>query len=77
MLFLSFIFEISEKFFWFFSYNIYKIRWKFYRDYLNYNKSKYNIVLNDEIKDTLFQGEFLVYLKIINHLLDFLMKVKH
>ena len=38
--------------------NIYKYRWKFYRDYLVENKEKYNIVLSVDAKDTIFQTEF-------------------
>jgi len=50
------VYKIKEKIIG--SYNIYKIRWKLYRDYLNNNKSKYNIVLSVDIRDTIFQGEF-------------------
>ena len=39
-------------------YNIYKFRWKWYRDYLIENKEKYDIVLSVDIKDTIFQNEF-------------------
>ena len=48
--------EIKEKLIG--SYNIYKTRWKLYRDFLNDNKSKYNIVLSVDIRDTIFQKEF-------------------
>ena len=37
---------------------IYQYRWKLYRDFLNDHKSKYNIVLSVDIRDTIFQKEF-------------------
>ena len=40
------------------SHRIYQYRWKLYRDYLKDNKSRYNIVLSVDIRDTIFQKEF-------------------
>ena len=40
------------------AYEIYQYRWKLYRDYLNENESKYNIVLSVDVRDTIFQKDF-------------------
>ena len=67
------VYEIKEKIIG--SYNIFK-RWKVYRDFLNDNKSKYNIVSSDDIRDTIFQKEFFSLYKNYSYLLDFHIRVR-
>ena len=51
--------------------NIYNDRWKIYKDFLNNNKDKYNLVLSVDIKDTIFQDKFFPLYENYTNLLGF------
>ena len=40
-----------------------KLRWKFYMEYLQKNKIKYNMVLTNDIRDVIFQNDIFEYYK--------------
>jgi len=43
------------------NYDITKLRWKLYRDYLDNQKNKYNLVFTTDIRDVFFQKDIFQY----------------
>lgn len=43
------------------NYDITKLRWKLYRDYLNNQKNKYNLIFTTDIRDVFFQKDIFQY----------------